>query len=90
MPPQSATRRAFLKTGTAASLALFAPTIIPATALGRDGHVTGERKLECAREAVSVDCRDCRFRTVPELNNEIEVGLEHVAPLLGTCRRALR
>ncbi|MGC1272349.1 MAG: Gfo/Idh/MocA family oxidoreductase [Planctomycetaceae bacterium] len=45
MPPQNVTRRAFLKTGTAASLALFAPTIIPATALGRDGRAAPSERV---------------------------------------------
>lgn len=48
MPPQNVTRRAFLKTGTAAGLAIFAPTIIPATALGRDGRAAPSERIVVA------------------------------------------
>lgn len=38
-------RRQFLKTATAASVTVAAPTIIPSSALGRDGHVAPSERI---------------------------------------------
>ena len=38
-------RREFLKTATAASVTVAAPTIIPSSALGRDGHVAPSERI---------------------------------------------
>ena len=48
MLPPLLDRRAFLRTGAAASIALFAPTIIPATALGRDGRAAPSERVVLA------------------------------------------